>query len=203
MLDNEVLDYFGRKNLQAINHLIQTAYVYADAVLDENKLFEVRSAWSFRQNVRNLAVDSVLEEGCTSGKLEFQCVYQSNSVRNCSHLVLTDTRIMLTHSAVRQNDLPPFSLFREEYASSNQLNWFAPEVSRVRPNYGIITHTPDPSGSGSAVTWLVVPDEEYGYAVNKIALKDVLAPVVQIVEPTSSDDFGFRLRERNVQAEEI
>lgn len=198
MTDFEITQLFNPSVLMKLNESIQRAYGYADIYIQDMEILRLPSAAPARQIVRNLSVDLMLERDCKSGRLPMKYKYTNNLAKNCKHIELFYEGKILTHSSVDKNILPRRSIFRENYASTNQISLDDPEghLTFLAPSFGVITHQVCFSKDRSCTVCLVIPDNEYGHACNQIPLHELSKPLM-VAKPTADfEDFNFELKKR-------
>ena len=163
----------------------------------ESELFKIPSSLPIKQEMRNLAVDLTLERDCASGRLKMKHTYKPNKKKNHFFTELTWNNNILTFSSIESDKIMPrFAHFREEYASTNQISFNDPLGERTfrEPSYGIITHRESGSSLTPYIAFLVIPDEDYGYACNRIPLKSISVPLrIQSDDAPLDEDFEFEL----------
>lgn len=198
MTDKEIVQFFDPTVLIKINESIQRAYGYANIYIQDIDILRLPSAAPARQIVRNLSVDLMLERDCSSGRLPMGFAYQSNYAKNCKHIELFYKGKVLTHSSVDKSILPRRSIFREDYASTNQLSLddLSGRSTFLVPNFGVITHQLCSSRNRSCTVCLVIPDKDYGHASNQIPLHELVLPIVAVDSSIDREDFGFELKKR-------
>lgn len=199
MNNSEVVNAFGIDKLMRIHESVQRAYSYAEIFIQNTDILNLKSARSAHQIIRNLAVDLSLEKDCLLGRIKMGYCYQSNKQNNSHHLELFSEGKILTHSSTNHCILPRRAIFREEYASTNQISLFDSEhdLTTQEPRYGIITHSPICANGLTCSSFLVIPDIDYGYACNQIPLSDISSPFI-IYEQSKSEyeEFDFALKDK-------
>lgn len=198
MTDNEIIKLFNPNVLAKVNESVQRAYGYANICIQDIDILRLPSAESARQIVRNLSVDLMLERDCAAGRLPMSYAYHNNRANNCKHLELFYNGNMLTHSSVDKNVLPRRSLFREDYASTNQLSLYDPEGKStfLAPSFGVITHQLCHNHDRSCTVCLVIPDKDYEHACNQIQLHNLSIPIIAAESTVNFEEFDFELKKR-------
>lgn len=198
MTDLEIMELYGRDNLQKLTSTIKKAYSYADLLVEDNELFQTPSRYNVIQELYNLAIDYSLMKDCDNKLLPFAYKFSLNKRKNCTHIELTNGCGILTHSSVQTPlGFPRNAIFRNELANSSQTILSGFDDSRTSTRYGIITH--NKGSNGIVSVGLTIPDCTPNNWMNNISLTELIQPleVFTNVNYEEYTDFKLALKEIN------